>query len=48
MVNAKYSLINTTVGKKWLVITNCQSKMFKTEKGCLNWINKKGYKATRV
>lgn len=48
MIAAKYSQINTTVGKKWLVVTNCKSKEFKTLKACLNWINKNGYKAVKI
>lgn len=33
-------VINTTVGKRYLVVTYSKSKEFKTEKGARNYIKK--------
>ena len=44
MKKCKLSLINTTVGKRYLIVTNSKSKEFKTLKGAENWAKKNEYK----
>lgn len=39
--------INTTIGEKYLIVTNCRSKEFKTEKGALKFITSNGYKIVK-
>lgn len=45
---AKLSLINTTSGQKYLIVTNAKSKEFKTLKGAVKWAYNNGYKLERV
>lgn len=40
----KLGLINTTIGKRYLIVTGCKSKEFKTLKGAENWAKKNNYK----
>lgn len=40
----KLSLINTTAGIRYLIVTSSKSKEFKTLKGAENWANKNNYK----
>ena len=40
----KLSLINTTCGMRYLIVTCSKSKEFKTLKGAENWANKNNYK----
>lgn len=39
--------IQTTCGKRWLVVTYTKSKEFKTLKGARNWIEKNKYKVVK-
>lgn len=39
--------INTSIGKKWLVVTYTISKEFKILKGAENWIEKNNYKVVK-
>jgi hypothetical protein len=41
---AKLTLINTTSGKRYLIVTSSKSKTFKTENGARNWAKRNGYK----
>lgn len=45
---AKLSEINTTTGKRYLIVTNAKSKEFKTLKGAERWAIKNNYKIERV
>ena len=38
MKKATLTKINTTIGEKYLVVTNCKSKEFKTEKGAIKYL----------
>ena len=44
----KISLINTTAGKRFLVVTNSRSKEFKTKNGAIKWAIKNNYKIIEV
>lgn len=39
--------INTTDGKKWLVVTYSRSKDFKTLQGAKKWIEKNNYRIVK-
>ena len=43
MKQCKLSIINTTVGKKYLIVTSSKSKEFKTENGARRWAKRNGY-----
>lgn len=45
---ATISQINTTDGKRFLIVTNARSKTFKTLKGAEKWAIKNNYKIERV
>lgn len=45
---AKISLINTTCGPRYLIVTSAKSKEFKTLKGAFKWATNNGYKLERV
>lgn len=47
MKECKMCKINTTVGEKFLVVTACRSKEFKTEKGAIKWITNNQYKLVK-
>ena len=44
MKKCKLTIINTTTGKKYLIVTGSKSKEFKTENGARNWAKKNDYK----
>ena len=48
MNTCKISLINTTDGKRFLVVTNSRSKEFKTKNGAIKWAIKNNYKIIEV
>ena len=48
MNTCKISLINTTAGKRFLVVTNSRSKEFKTKNGAIKWAIKNNYKIIEV
>jgi len=43
-LSCKLSLINTTSGVRYLIVTSSKSKEFKTLKGAENWAYKNNYK----
>ena len=44
MLECKLSIINTTSGKRYLIVTNSKSKTFKTENGARKWAKRNNYK----
>ena len=45
---ATISLINTTVGKRYLALSYSKSKTFKTLNGALKFLSKLGYKVDNI
>lgn len=44
MKECKISIINTTCGKRYLIVTSAKSKEFKTLKGAEKWAKNNNYK----
>lgn len=44
MKECSLSIINTTIGKRFLIVTGWKSKEFKTENGARRWAKTNGYK----
>lgn len=44
MKECKLSIITTTIGKRFLIVTSSRSKEFKTEAGARKWAKRNGYK----
>lgn len=40
----KLTMINTSCGMKYLIVTGARSKEFKTENGARNWAKRNNYK----
>jgi hypothetical protein len=48
MKECKLSIINTAIGKRYLIVTGCKSKEFKTENGARRWAKNNGYKVNNI
>lgn len=48
MKECSLSIINTTAGKRYLIVTGYRSKTFKTENGARNWAKRNGYKVNSI
>lgn len=44
MKECNLSIINTTIGKRYLIVTASKSREFKTENGARRWAKKNSYK----
>ncbi len=40
-----YELVNTTAGPRYMALTRASSQMFKTERGAIKWLARRGYAA---
>lgn len=47
MKSCNLSIINTTCGPRYLIVTCCSSKEFKTLKGAERWAKRNGYQIAR-
>lgn len=46
MKQCTLSIINTTIGKRYLIVTASKSREFKTENGARRWVKRNGYQVT--